>query len=99
MYAGALGPLIVGDTCSLANTPAQTAAANYYSSYSTVWRPKFEPRSGFGRIAPIKPGHHHYFQLAMPRQPLGEISNNLSYRDSVTDRVELTSNWCSYISY
>ena len=33
----------------------------------------------------------------MPRQSLGEISNNLNYRDDVKGRFELTPNWRSHI--
>ena len=33
----------------------------------------------------------------MPRQPLGQISNNLNHRGGVKGRFELTSNWRFHI--
>ena len=54
----------------------------------------------FGRVfhaSPHQTSIYHYFQIAMPRQPLGEISGNSNYRDGTEDRFELTPHWRSHI--
>ena len=54
----------------------------------------------FGRVFHVSPHQtsiYYYFQIAMSRQPLGEISGNSNYRGGTEGRFELTPYWRSHI--